>query len=111
MTRPIEFRAWDKTDKEMIEDYFGTTAYLDYHTDEKYVSIMQYTGLRDKNGVKVFEGDIVIDDFNNNVPEVMKWDKNRFKPTSHYKDWDNCILACEVIGNVHTTPELIKEGK
>ncbi len=62
--REIKFRAWDKVEKQMITKNFGNFINFNgtvFHNGMKQGdwTLMQYTGLKDKNGKEIYEGDIV----------------------------------------------------
>ncbi len=63
--REIKFRSWDKTDKKMtttefIMDSNGGRPAKNVEEWGRVFVLMQYTGLKDKNGKEVYEGDIVM---------------------------------------------------
>jgi uncharacterized phage protein (TIGR01671 family) len=131
----IKFRAWDKTgqhpcmievesimydefDKMSIsgkpfdEDNGGFT-----HLEEGEFELLQFTGLQDKNGADIYEGDIVSQKLN------CLWDEGRHNlevrfnhdqfQTGNVKSYSSLYSAvqsfdAEVIGNIHQNPELIK---
>lgn len=73
-------------------------------------TVGQYTGLKDKNGKRVFEGDIV--DFKGSKFVIAWLDKySRFAGTQPGIVFAGFNLAyCEVIGNIHDHPELLEGG-
>ena len=89
-----------------------------YHCDPTTVG--QYTGLKDKNGKRIFEGDICRNTRTGEIVSVKwhgtmagyVWDKRR--ADSFLFDFGELFRACdkyEVIGNIHDNPEMLKGGE
>lgn len=80
-------------------------------------TVGQYTGLCDKNGTKIFEGDILSAHLDDGYPEnetilEVVWHNNGWygKNGKFFDDFDNGFEKYfEVIGNIHDNPELLKE--
>lgn len=79
-------------------------------------TVGQYTGLTDKNGTKILEGDIVDYDYFGE----RKIGKIFFNGCGYEIENEGCFLCvqsadkqldCEVIGNIHDNPELLKGGE
>jgi len=114
--REIKFRAWLKETKEMIPVYqidFDNgiiNSESAWRTESEYI-LEQYTGLIDKNGNKIFEGDIVkaIYDYGP-AGEIERIVEVVFDPFgTNLQDWifkEDGYLP-EVIGNIHDNPELL----
>ena len=121
---------WITESETYIKDGDGTWLSDESHDVVKVIpeTVGQYTGLTDKNGTKIFEGDIVklTDDCNNfewkavvvfgNPGGAYCWGWN-FLPIDGYKGTTDILMwvemeatgaYCEVIGNIHDNPELLE---
>ena len=112
--REIKFRAWDGKElilwKELLEDYYGLE---ELGNSWKW---MQYTGLKDKNGKEIYEGDIVKHPIYPRNLQVIWLDGKYVSKFEASKDGKHgfetiALTICEVIGNIYENPELVKESK
>ena len=109
--------------------YYIADKMTGYHTPVDPSTVGQYTGLKDKNGKKIFEGDILhiakiadgLGGYYQHPPDypvnvVVKWDLCAWMWETLCEDkryisfpnaWSH--YECEIIGNVHDNPELPKE--
>ena len=75
-------------------------------------SVGQYTGLTDKNGVRIFEGDILsIENPNPFKPSIEIVEFSKVRWTAGVMDLDEILNGwpCTIIGNIHENPELLEE--
>jgi hypothetical protein len=110
--RIIKFRAWDKNNDAMfIEIETGITfedeshyKFSDFLENDERWEVMQFTGLSDKLGKGIYEGDI-LEYENKRIEEV---DFMNFIYSSLDYGADEIVSDCKVIGNIYENPELIK---
>ena len=90
-------------------------------------TVGQYTGLTDKNGVRIFEGDILkstikiidcddeefsISPYDREDIGIVEWRKDGFMIAHKSGTWARSFYGCEnyVIGNIHDNPDILKGG-
>lgn len=128
--REIKFRAWSISQNEMLQNV-GVHPHLmmdlagddDYYKDNKdgrflvcptftNYKIMQYTGLKDKNGVEIYEGDIV-ERIKDKLFGVIYYSYDGYfikvdnSIDARLHDWKCYCDSIEIIGNIYKNPELL----
>jgi uncharacterized phage protein (TIGR01671 family) len=137
MNREIKFRVWANCDEGMKMVYLDKCTFdnglwfpSDEHIDEYRKNIMQYTGLTDKNGKEIYEGDVVklsedwhfkefqlcvIEYHQFGIPYIIqRYLKNETGHGNYNFDYmkDSTPKGIEsyyeIIGNIYENPELLK---
>lgn len=125
--RDIKFRAWNEVEEKML----NWNEFLDTNMKNTFIApestgliLMQYTGLKDKNGKEIYEGDIVRckqyigGNFVEHCIEkgFIEFRNGEFglhRKQGYYQSLSKFIeyaYEFEVIGNIYDNPELLEEG-
>lgn len=114
--REILFKGRSLLSGEWVEGYYiGPIGVLDVHeicdvhditgprVEVDPSTVCEYTGLKDKNGKRIFEGDNVYDPHENSIYTVEWNENNAIFQMAH--DWHRrsieTVYYCEIIGNIH----------
>ena len=120
--RTIKFRCWDREKKEMREvreihfnQYGGIDVYCscdDINARAKGEdSLMQYSGMKDKNGVEIYAGDIIREIVDTGNGKEIYDEEVCFIGGAFYPVGIVPSKNLEVIGNIYENTELLKERK
>ena len=127
-----KFRVWNEKTESFIDYgdlmldlkngkvYSGDVGIPEYTIDvTNQVILMQYTGCRDKNGIEIYEGDVIKDKYDKTW--LVQWYVGAFVITnkipdsdgqtstySHFSNLSNHHFYFEVIGNMWENPELLE---
>ena len=119
--RQIKFRAWDKETQSMRDASEGSNFEVEVNAQGQLLFIqtsgfgkvipMQFTGLKDKNGKEIYEGDIVINPYK--VSWIVEWREDVGKLMyGQNLNWfgltKNSSKRLEIIGNIKENLELLK---
>lgn len=122
MNRLIKFRAYNEVSKKMLDWY----EFLDTNMKNTFIApestaltLMQYTGLKDINGIEIYEGDIVAENGHYVNSDRLLYQKIQWK--ENYSCWlrgeyqrltpaNIKKYQIAVVGNIYTKANLLKEG-
>ena len=123
--REIKFRAWDEKSQEMLSGdeleengrynigiSYGKPFVARIHPEWHECGLMQYTGLKDKNGVEIYEWDILY--WDGSIIGVVSFECCEFIVGEGVSARAMCAMPADldikVIGNIHENPELLGDN-
>jgi len=129
--REIKFRFWSSAENKYVQDtdycYMDEdgkvsefiTSYESYLYRRLDIEIEQYTGLKDKNGKEIYEGDILSDGIKRAVVKYGEFNlKGLIKSVGFFGEVTNSmthdiviISKGRIIGNIHENPDLLPEAR
>lgn len=115
--RKIKIRAWDKECK-VMRDYDELKGLTLNALDTDNFEIEQLTGLKDVNGKDIYDGDIVKSNYKYAQPKISKIimeDGNSYIAGEDLATGNEMLVSdhieeIEVVGNIHTNPELLEKN-
>lgn len=115
MNREIRFRAWNEVSEKMLNwnEFLNTNMKNTFIAPESTgLILMQYTGLHDKNGKEIYEGDVVKIKYRDEDIGKVIYEHNGFSidVTNMNKNYGRVSFVnnfMEVIGNIYDNPELL----
>lgn len=112
--REIKFRVWDAEKGEFTKGPI-ILATNGVFIDSEHYDVQQFTGLKDKNGKEIYEGDVISEKNRHGdyPPRVVQWEQAKCRFSSEIGGASFALNPGKdfVIGNIHENPNLINDNK
>lgn len=101
--KQLKLRAWDTVDQKMIYNFEKKIHLEQYLQDPRYIVMEQLVGIKTRLAQDVYDGDII--KWLSGALMVVSWinDPPSYSPFDGYLPQE-----CEVVGNIHENPEMVK---